>query len=66
MAYTIPPHKIEKMKAFLKKHSIDPIWDEEAEMFDGVLPENEFMARLYKSILEDLGEWDKANDCPKL
>lgn len=53
MDYTIPPHKLEEMKAFLRDHPVDPAWDEEAEVLDGDLPEDEYLARLCDFILKE-------------
>lgn len=36
-----------------------------AECFDAQLPYEEDCSRLKRSILQDLGEWDYENDCPK-
>lgn len=58
MEYDTPRQKIDEMKEFLRQHPINPEWDVEADSFDGVLPCNEEMARLYQSLLEDLGELD--------
>ncbi|WP_418972178.1 hypothetical protein [Allofournierella sp.] len=58
MDYTISPQKIEEMKEFLRLHPIDPVWDEEAMTFDGVLPPDEDKARDYRMILRHLGEID--------
>lgn len=58
MGYTISPQEIEEMKEFLRMHPIDPAWDKEDEMLDGVLPKDELEARMCRDILKDLGELD--------
>lgn len=65
MGYTYTPAQIEEMKAYVREHPPQPEWDEEAECFDAQLPYEEDCSRLKKSILQDLGEWDYENDCPK-
>lgn len=58
MESRITVDKIRKMKQYLQDHPIDPAWDEQAELNDGVIPDEEMIARLYRSVLQDLGEWD--------
>lgn len=54
----ITPQEIKEMKEFLQAHPIDPAWDKEDEMLDGVLPKDELEARMCRDILKDLGELD--------
>ena len=65
MGYTYTIAEIEELKAYVREHPPQPEWDEEAEYFDSRLPYEEERARLECSILQDLGEWDYENDCPK-
>ena len=58
MACTIPRQEIEEMKEFLRQHPINHEWDEEDEMFDGVLPADEDEARACYRILKRIGELD--------
>ncbi|HIZ61405.1 MAG TPA: hypothetical protein H9724_01360 [Candidatus Gemmiger avistercoris] len=62
MARTFTPEEISEMKAFLQAHPPDPAYDEEAELFDGELPPNEFKARCIQDILEHLGELPASNN----
>ena len=59
MASSITKDKIQEMKQYLKDHPIDPAWDREAETLDGIIPDQEMIARLYRSALQDLGELEK-------
>ena len=61
MARTFTPEEIAEMKAFLQAHPPNPAYDEEAELFDGELPPNEFKARC-QDILEHLGELPTSNN----
>lgn len=59
MASSISKDKIQQMKQYLKDHPINPAWDREAETLDGIIPDQEMIARLYRSALQDLGEMEK-------
>ncbi len=65
MGYTYTPAEIKELKEYVREHPPQAEWDEEAECFDARLPYEEERARLERSILQDLGEWDYENDCPK-
>lgn len=65
MGSSITPERIKEYKAYVQEHPPQPEWDYEYECFDGVVPFEEEQSRLAKSILQDLGEWDYENDCPK-
>lgn len=58
MDYDISRQKIDEMKEFLRRHPINHEWDEEAEMLDGVLPNDEEIARSCYRALKYLGEID--------
>lgn len=65
MGYIITPEKIREYKQYVQEHPPQSKWDEEDEFFDGQVPFEESQARLCRSILQDLCEWDEENDCPK-
>ncbi|HJD18490.1 MAG TPA: hypothetical protein IAA01_09540 [Candidatus Fournierella excrementavium] len=65
MASDISPEKLEEYKAYVREHPPHSKWDEEAECFDADLPFEESQARLARSLLQCLDEWDHENDCPK-
>ena len=52
----ITAEEIQRCKDYLKEHPIDHAYDEEAEMLDGKIPRDQYIARLCYSILEQLGE----------
>ncbi len=56
MESRITAEEIQYYKDYLKAHPIDHSYDEEAELFDGKIPYDQFLARLYYSILEQVGE----------
>lgn len=56
MESDITPQEREEMIEYLKKHPIDPAYDEECDTLDGDAPEEQLNARLYKKILEDYPE----------
>lgn len=56
MSSLITPERILEMQEIVKKHPPDPAYDEEAEMFDGDLPGDEFEARCAYDILKSLGK----------
>ena len=53
MESTITPEEIEKMKAFLKEHPVDPQYD---GLLDGDIPTEQAHALIYESLLKQLGE----------
>ena len=53
MGYNITPEEIEKMKAFLKEHPVDPQYE---GLLDGNIPLVQVDAKIYTSILRQLGE----------
>lgn len=53
MGCDITPPERKKMEEFLKKHPIDPNYDEECETLDGTPPEEQLTARIYRKILDD-------------
>lgn len=65
MASSTTPEEIKEYKAYVREHPPQPEWDEEAEYFDAQLPCEELRARLARSLLQHLGEWDYENNCPK-
>lgn len=65
MASNISPEKLEEYKAYVREHPPQSKWNEEAECFDADLPFEESQARLARSLLQCLDEWDDENDCPK-
>lgn len=65
MGSSITPERIRKYKDYVREHPPQPEWDEEAEYFDNSLPYDEETSRIYRIILQKIGEWDYENDCPK-
>ena len=65
MVFSISPEKLKEYKAYVREHPPQSKWDEEAECFDADLPFEESQARLARSLLQCLDEWDDENDCPK-
>ena len=65
MGSSITLERIKEYKAYVREHPPQPEWDEEAEYFDDNLPYDEETSRIYRMILQKLGEWDYENDCPK-
>lgn len=53
MESTITPEEIEKMRAFLKEHPVDPQYD---GLLDGDIPTEQAHALIYTSLLEEIGE----------
>jgi hypothetical protein len=56
MVSSITPERRKELEDFLKKHPIDPAYDEECHTLDGTPPEDQMTARIYKKILEDTPE----------
>lgn len=65
MGSLITPEEMIKYKAYVREHPPQPEWDEEAEYFDNKLPYEEDVARSIRFLLQQLGEWDYENNCPK-
>ncbi|WP_432352997.1 hypothetical protein [Anaerotruncus rubiinfantis] len=53
MASGITPGQRKELEDYLKKHPIDPQYDEEAEYLDGDMPAEQGMARFAKFILDE-------------
>ena len=53
MGYNITPDEIEKMKAFIKEHPVDPQYE---GLLDGNIPLDQVDAQIYTSLLRQLGE----------
>lgn len=52
MGLNITPEIREMMKSWLREHPIDHAYDEEADKFDGNIPEEQLMSRDYQEILD--------------
>ena len=59
LASDITPNEIKEMAKFLKEHPIDPAYDEEMKLMDGDVPDDQFMARLCRSILDNLTQEER-------
>ena len=53
MESTITPEEIERMKAFLKEHPVDPQYD---GLLDGDIPTEQVYVLSYTSLLKRIGE----------
>ena len=59
MAFSITPERIKELQKFLNDHPIDPAYDEEMKLMDGDVPDDQFMARLCRSILDNLTQEER-------
>ncbi len=53
LASDITAEERKMMEDFLKRHPIDPTYDEECEYFDGKVPEEQLLSRDFKKILDE-------------
>ena len=57
-----PPEEVARMKQYIQDHPIHPEWDEAAENWlewDETVPIEELIARSYRWVLQDIGEWEE-------
>ncbi|MBD5095112.1 MAG: hypothetical protein HDT27_04175 [Subdoligranulum sp.] len=65
MEHHITADRVQEMKQYLKDHPIDPAWDWEwSRLGKNNIPWEQKKARIYKSILQDIGEMEKDPPAP--
>ena len=53
MVSNITPEQRKEMEDFIEEYPIDPAYDEQYEMLDGLIPPTQSLSRMFKAILDE-------------